>query len=54
MSDVPDTLAMGRRPRGEPEDGEEPVVDAALAEELVARAVSRAWSCSTSTDCCGR
>ena len=39
MSDLPETLAMGRHPRGEPEEGEEqPVVDAALAEELVARA----------------
>src|SRR3954453_24164556 len=38
MSDVPDTAAMGRRPRGEPEDGEQPVVDAGLAEGLVTRA----------------
>jgi len=38
MSDVPDTAAMGRHPRGEPENGEQPVVDAGLAEELVARA----------------
>src|SRR3712207_3925120 len=38
MSDVPEASAMGRRPRGEPEEGQEPVVDTALAEELVARA----------------
>src|SRR5690242_15832373 len=38
MSDVIETSMMGRRPRGEPENGEEPIVDAALAEELVARA----------------
>src|SRR3954453_5552655 len=38
MNDGPDTLAMGRRPGGEPEEGEQQVVDAALAEELVARA----------------
>jgi putative transposase len=39
MSDVPETLEMGRRPRGEPEEGQErPVVDAELAEELIARA----------------
>ena len=38
MSDLPDTQAVGRR-RREPPGGDEPaIVDAALAEELVARA----------------
>jgi ParB-like chromosome segregation protein Spo0J len=37
MSDVPETQAVERR-RREPGDGDEPVVDAALAEELVSRA----------------
>ena len=36
MGEASDTVAMGWRPRGEPEDGQEPVVDPALAEELVA------------------
>ena len=40
MSDVTDTAVVGRR-RREPDPGGEPVIDAALAEELVERARSQ-------------
>src|SRR3954451_3997657 len=38
MDEASDTLGMGRRARGGPEEGQPTVVDTALAEELVTRA----------------